>query len=192
MRAAAVLIAALTVSAPTRAYAQLTVKAFAGINFGSDHGFIDLDDAASRVQATFGAAAALDVSDDLSIEVEFATSPKFLKGDSGLIESGRVDTFFANAYWRFGQRPSRLRPYLGAGFGTARVTLEDTLDAFTSTSTLAAVNVGGGVTAGTSTRVRLIADVRYVRSQYADAGAAGLGEEYVAFWRASAGVLLRF
>ena len=188
----AVLIAALAVFTPATADAQLTVKAFGGVNFGSEHGFVDLDAAAGRVRLAFGAAAALAISDAWSVEAEYATSPQFLKGDSGLIESGRVDTFFANVNWRPGQRARRFRPYLAAGFGTARVTLRDALDAFTSTSTLAAANVGGGVIAGTSTRLRLIADLRYVRSQYADAGAAGFGEEYVAFWRASAGVLLRF
>src|SRR5688572_27577365 len=188
----AVLVAALTVFTPATAHAQLTVKAFAGVNFASEHGFVDLDDAAGRVRPAFGGAAALDISDAWTVEVEFATSPKFLKGDRGLIESGRVDTFFANVNWHLGQRANRFRPFIAAGFGTARVTLQDALDAFTATSTLAAANVGGGVIAGSNTRLRLIADVRYVRSQYADAGAAGLGEEYVAFWRASAGVLLRF
>lgn len=192
MPRAAVLLFALTVGSPATAYAQVSVKAFAGVTFGSEHGFVDLDDAAGRVRPAFGAAAAVDVSDAWSVEVEFATSPKFLKGDSGLVESGRVDTIFANANWRLGQRASRFRPYVAAGFGAARVTLRDALDAFTSTSTLAAVNVGGGVMAGTHTRLRLVADVRYVRSQYADAGAAGFGEEYVAFWRTAAGVLLRF
>src|SRR5688572_21447876 len=103
----AVLIAALAVVTPATASAQLTVKAFAGVNFGSEHGFVDLDDAAGGVRPAFGGAAALDISDAWSVEVEYATSPKFLKGDSGLIESGRVDTFFASVNWRLGQRADR-------------------------------------------------------------------------------------
>ena len=185
-------IAVAVVSGPAAAYAQWTVKPFAGVNFGAQHGFVDLDDAAGRLQPTFGGAVGWESSGAWAVEAELATSPKFLKGDSGVVETGRVDTFFANASWRLRAPDSRLRPYVAAGFGAARVSVKDVLGAFTSTSTLAAVNVGGGVIVGTGTRMRLIGDARYVRSQYGDARSAGLGEEYVAYWRATGGVQFRF
>ena len=187
-----VVIVALIVSAPAAAYAQGTVKPFAGVNFGARHGFIDLDAAAGRVQPTFGGAVGWESSGAWTVEAELATAPKFLKGDSGVVETGRVDTFFANASWRLRTPASRLRPYVAAGFGAARVTVKDVLGAFNSTSTLAAANIGGGIIVGTSTGMRLIGDARYVRSRYGDARAAGLGEEFVAYWRATGGVLFRF
>jgi outer membrane protein with beta-barrel domain len=186
------LIVAMLVWMPGAASAQWTVRPFAGVNLGSQHGFVDLDDTAGRVQPTFGVAAGRDLSNAWSVEFEFATSPKFLKGDSGLVDSGRVDTFFANANRRFGGPASRFQPYLTAGIGTARVTLADALHAFTATSSLIAANIGGGTVVATGKTLRLIGDVRYIRSQYGDAGPAGLGEEYVSFWRVSGGALLRF
>lgn len=186
------LIVAMLVWMPGAASAQWTVRPFAGVNLGSQHGFVDLDDAAGRSQPTFGVAAGRDVSDAWSVELEFATSPRFLKGDSGLVDSGRADTFFANANRRFGRPASRFQPYLTAGIGTARVTLKDVLNAFSATSTLIAANIGGGTVVATGRKLRLIGDVRYIRSQYGDVGVASVGEEYVAFWRASGGVLLRF
>lgn len=187
-----IVIVALIVWAPATAYAQWTLKPFAGVNFGAQHGFVDLDDAAGRVQPTFGGAVGWESSGAWAVEAELATSPKFLKGDSGVVETGRVHTFFANANWRLRAPASRLRPYVAGGLGAARVTVKDVLGAFTSTSTLGAVNIGGGVIVGASRRMRVIADARYVRSRYGDAGAAGLGEEYVAYWRATGGVLFRF
>lgn len=186
------LIVAMLVWMPSSASAQWTVSPFAGVNLGSQHGFVDLDNAAGRVQPTFGVAAGRDLGDAWSVEFEFATSPRFLKGDSGLVDSGRVDTFFANARRRFGAPASRFQPYVAAGIGTARVSLADALHAFTATSTLIAANVGGGTLVATGTKLRLFGDVRYIRSQYGDAGAASVGEEYVSFWRASGGAQLRF
>jgi|SRR5687767_13030409 len=187
-----IVIATLMVATPTPAYAQWTLKPYAGVTFGSQHGFVDLDNAAGHVQPTFGGAVGWESSGAWGVEIDVATSPSFFKGDSGLIETGRVDTFFANASWRFGRSDSRFQPYVAGGVGLARATIEDVLGAFSSTSNLAALNLGSGVIAGTSTRLRLVADVRYVRSRYGDARPASLGEEYLAFWRGAAGIFLRF
>ena len=191
MRTVIAIIAALWAAAPSSAYAQWTLKPFAGINFAAKHGFVDLDDAGERVQPIFGGAAGWEWSEAWGVEIEFATSPRFLKGGSGLVETGRVDTFFANVDRRFGAPTSRVRPFIAAGVGAARVTIRDALDAFSSTATLGAMNVGGGAVANMSARTQLVGDIRYVRSTYGDAGRAGLGETFVHFWRASAGVRIR-
>jgi len=177
---------------PGIASAQWTLRPFAGVNFAAEHGFVDLDDAASRAQPTLGGAVGWESAGALGLEVEFATSPKFLKGDSGLVESGRVDTYFANASWRFGPATARFRPFVAGGVGVARVTLDDVLDAFTSASNLVAANAGTGVIVAAGPRIRVVGDVRYIRSQYSDTGRSGLGEANVAWWRASGGVLFRF
>ena len=183
---------AILLCIPSGASAQWTLRPFAGVNFGAEHGFVDLDDAAGRAQPTFGGAVGWESDGALGLEVELATAPKFLRGDSGLIESGRVDTFFANASWRFGPAAARFRPFVAGGIGVARVTLDDVLDAFTSTSNLGAANAGAGVMVAASPRLRVVGDVRYIRSQYSDTGLSGLGEVHVSWWRASAGVLFRF
>src|SRR5918999_5606504 len=171
------------ISGPSAAYAQWTLRPFAGVNLGAEHGFVDLDDAAGRVQPTFGGAVGWELSGAWAVEAELATSPKFLKGDSGVVETGRVDTLFANASWRLGAPASRFRPYVAGGLGAARVAVRDVLGAFTSTSNLAVVNLGGGILVRSSARLQVASDARYIRSKYGEARAAGLGEEYVAYWR---------
>ncbi|HJU41321.1 MAG TPA: outer membrane beta-barrel protein [Vicinamibacterales bacterium] len=191
MRIAIALIAVLSAATPSPAYAQWRLEPFAGVNFAAEHGFVDLDETGKRVHALFGGAAAWEWSDAWSVEVEFATAPRFLKGTSGLVETGRLDTFFGNVERRFGAGTSRVRPFLAAGVGAARVTLKDALDAFSSTTTLGAMTVGGGAIANMSVRTQLVGEVRYVRSTYGDAGRAGLGEQFVAFWRTTAGLRIR-
>jgi opacity protein-like surface antigen len=192
VRTAIALALAIVGLIPGTASAQWTLRPFAGVNLGAEHDFVDLDDAAGRAQPTFGGAAGWESFGALGLEAELATSPKFLKGASGLIESGRVDTFFANANWRFGDATARFRPFVTGGIGAARVSLDDVLDAFTSTSNLLAANAGAGIIVAASTRSRVVADVRYIRSQYGDTTPAGLGEAHVAWWRISAGVSFRF
>lgn len=184
-----ILVGVLVTAVPATSYAEWTLKPFAGVTFASSHGFVDLD-GVSGAQPTFGGAVGWDWA-KLGIELELATAPKFFKGANGLVESGRLDTFFVNASWRLRPSDSRLQPYVTFGVGAARVTIDDALDAFTSTSALVAANLGAGVIA-TTARVRLIGDVRYIRSQFGDSGPAGLGEEFVTYWRATGGVLIRF
>jgi hypothetical protein len=188
----AAIIGVLAIWSPAAAFAQWTVRPFAGVTFAAEHGFVDLDDAGTRVKPAFGAAAGREWSDAWLTEIEVATSPSFLKGNSGLIDSGRIHTMFANVSRRFGPATARFQPYVSAGAGVVRITLDDALDAFTSSSTLFAGNIGGGITAAARSRLRVAADLRYVRSRYTDPGAAALVETYVAYLRASAGVLLRF
>ena len=54
------------------------------------------------------------------------------------------------------------------------------------------LGAGAGVIIASGARIRLVGDVRYIRSQYSDTGRPAIGEAHVAWWRASAGVLFRF
>lgn len=141
---------------------------------------MDLDAAAGSVKPTFGSAVGWDWPKAFGVELELATAPTLLKGASGIVETGRLDTLFVNANWRLRPIGSRLQPYVTFGVGAARVTIDDALDAFESTSTLVAANLGGGVIVTTGTRVRLIGDVRYIRSQYGEwTGRPGRGVRHV-------------
>jgi len=177
---------------PAPSYAEWTLKPFAGITFASSHGFVDLDNAAGSRQPAFGGAVGWDWPTTFGVELELATAPTFLKGASGLVDTGRLDTFFVNGNWRLRPFGSRFQPYIAIGAGAARVTLDDVLGAFTSTTTLAAGNIGGGVIATTSARFRVIGDVRYIRSQFRDGGPAAVGERHVTYWRATGGMAVRF
>ena len=177
---------------PATARADWTVKAFAGVTTASRSGFVDLSGATGTTTPLFGGAVGWEWSNGFGVEVELATAPSFLKGSGDLVESGRLDTVMANATWLLPRPSARLRTYLSGGIGAARVTFQDALDAFTTTSTLGAANVGGGLLLPLPARAQVVADLRYVRSRYGDLNRAGFGEEYVAYWRVGAGVLLRF
>jgi hypothetical protein len=186
------ILAVLAFFIPAIAGAEWTVKAFAGVSTASRSGFVDLDGAAGKTKPVFGGAVGWEWSNGFGVELELATSPSFLKGSSDLVESGRLDTVMANATWLFPRPSARLRTYISGGIGAARVTFRDALGAFTSTSTLGAANVGGGLLVPLSGRVHIAGDGRYVRSRYGEANRAGFEEEYVAYWRVAGGVLLRF
>ena len=59
-------------------------------------------------------------------------------------------------------------------------------------SAVADVAAIGGVLIPASPRTEFVADVRYLRTRYGDAAPGGFGEPYLAYWRASAGLLFRF
>jgi hypothetical protein len=187
-----ILLVLLLCAVPAPSDAGWTLKPFAGITFASSHGFVDLDNAAGTVKPMVGGAVGWDWPNRFGVELELATAPSFLKGASGLVETGRLDTLFVNGNWRLRPAGSRFQPYFAIGAGAARVALDDVLGAFTSTTTLAAGNIGGGMIAATSARLRLIGDVRYVRSQFRDGGPAAVNERHVAYWRATGGVVFRF
>ena len=186
------MLAVLALLMPATAGAEWTVKAFAGVTAASRSGFVDLEGATGKTKPLVGGGLGWEWSNGFGVELELATAPSFLKGSGDLVESGRLDTVMANATWLLPRPSSRLRTYISGGIGAARITFEDALGAFTTTSTLGAGNVGGGVLVPLPRRAQIGGDVRYVRSQYGAANRGGFGEEYVGFWRAAGGVLLRF
>ena len=189
MKVALVTVALLIL--PALARAEWTVKPFAGLTYGGSHGFVDLDGTSGRSKPVFGGAVGWRAS-SIGVELEIASDPKRLKGSSDLVVTGRATTVMLNATWAMPRRLGPIRPYLTGGIGSVRVSFEDSLDAFTSTTILAAANVGGGVRVPASSLTEFVADVRYLRTRDGDSSPGGFGEPYLAYWRASAGVLIHF
>jgi hypothetical protein len=176
---------------PAVARAEWTVKPFAGLTFGGSHGFVDLDGTSGRSKPIFGGAVGWRGS-SIGVELEVASDPKRLKGSSDLVVTGRAMSVMVNATWTMPRRLGPIRTYLTGGIGSVRVAYEDSLDAFTATTTLAAANVGGGVLIPATPRIEFVADIRYLRTSYGDSSPGGFGEPYLAYWRAIAGLLFRF
>jgi hypothetical protein len=189
MKIAVVTVALLVLPAVARG--EWTVKPFAGLTFGGSHGFVDLDGTSGRSKPVFGGAIGWRAA-SIGIEFEVASDPKRLKGSSDLVVTGRATSVMVNATWTMAQRLGAVRPYLTGGLGSVRVAYEDSLDAYTSTTTLTAANVGGGVLIPATPRTEFVADIRYQRTRYGDPSPAGFGEPFLAYWRTSAGVLFRF
>jgi hypothetical protein len=192
-RLVAVLVGALLTMVPSVAAADWTVRPFIGAAVSPKHGFVDLEQTSGDSKLALGAAAGWHPR-AIGVELELSVLPGFFDGADDLIIGGHVTTLMGNVTWQLPKpgESSRLRAYVSGGAGIVRVHLEDALGAFSSTTSLAAGNAGGGVLVRLRPRLDINADVRYFKTQYGDADRAGFSEQFVSFTRLTAGVVLRF
>ena len=189
----ATLIMLLAVVAPSPAFAEWQLRPFIGATFGGETTLIDLDHAAENNKFTFGGNVVL-LGEFLGVEADFGHTPGFFERQSqNLIVGSRVTTLTGNVVLALPKRLAQysLRPYVVGGAGMMYARSEDELDVLTVSRTLAALDVGGGVTGFFTNRVGVSWDVRYFRSIGAG-GNNGLsfGNEHLSFWRAMmAGVI---
>lgn len=192
-RRVAVLITVLLVVAPSPARADWIVRPFVGAALNPGHGFVDLERTGSDSKLAIGAAAGW-YPNALGFEFEVSSLPRFFKGADELVVTGGVTTIMANITWQLPapSRSSRLRVYVAGGGGVVRARLDDALGAFTSTTSLAGGNAGGGIRIRVRPRLDINADVRYFKTQYGDSGRGAFSEEFVTFTRATVGAVFAF
>jgi hypothetical protein len=186
-------IGVLLTIVPSEAAADWMVRPFIGATLTTRHGFVDLDQTSGDSMLVLGAAAGWHPR-AIGVEFEVSALPGFFDGPDDLVVDGNVTTVMGNVVWQL-PRPnaaSRLRAYAAGGVGVVRVRLADALDAFSSTTPLAAANAGGGVLVRLRPRLDISADVRYFKTQSQDAGRAGFSEQFVSFTRFTGGVVFRF
>jgi hypothetical protein len=190
-RLVSALIGVLPMPSPARA--DWVLRPFFGAALHPNHGFVDLEQTAGDTKLTVGAAAGWHPN-ALGFEFEGSALPGFFEGADELVVAGRVTTLMANVTWQLPTPggSSRFRPYLTGGGGVVRVRLDDALGAFSSATSLAGGNAGGGVLIRVRPRLDFNADVRLFKTQYGDAGRAGFSEEFVSFTRVTGGVVFRF
>jgi outer membrane protein with beta-barrel domain len=186
-------IFALLMMMPSEAAAEWIVRPFFGAAVSPNHGFVDLEQAAGDMKLVVGAAAGWHRR-TIDIEFEVSALPGFFDGPGDLIIDGHVATVMGNVTWQLPKprESSRLRAYVAGGAGIVRIRLEDALDAFSSRTSLAAGNAGGGVFIRLRPGLDVNADVRYFKTQFGDVDKAGFSEQFVSFTRVTAGVVLRF
>src|SRR6185503_16782863 len=157
------------------------------------HGFVDLEQTAGASKLVLGAAAGWQPR-AIGVELELSVLPDFFEGLGNLIIAGNVTTLMGNVTWQLPKphESSRLRAYLAGGAGIVRVRLQDALDAFSSETSLAAGNAGGGVLVRLRPRFDINADVRYFKTQFGDVDRAGFSEQFVSFTRVTGGMVMRF
>lgn len=191
--AVSILIGALFMVAPAEASAEWIVRPFVGAALNPQHGFVDLEQTSGDSKLVVGAAAGWQPN-AIGFEFEVSALPGFFEGAGDLVVGGNVTTFMGNVTWQLPtpQETSRFRVYVAGGAGVVRVRLDDALGAFSSTTSLAGGNVGGGVLIRVHSRLDIDVDARYFKTKYSDAGQAGFGERFVSFTRVTGGVRLRF
>lgn len=186
---------ALVLASPAAAAAEWQLRPFIGFTFAGETTFIDLEQAAGGPNVLVGVDGVL-LGDVFGLEVDLAHAPGFFQaGDRPLVVSSRVTTLTGNIVVALPRRLAAysLRPYLVGGGGLLRVRI-DPGSVLQVARSLAALDVGGGVTGFLTDEVGLNWDVRYFRStgERGDSRGVSFGTERLSFWRANMAVAFRY
>jgi hypothetical protein len=183
----------LLVMLPSESLAEWQLKPFVGVDFGATTTFTDLDHVAGKPHATFGASG-LVLGQVFGVEGDISFSPGFFQASKEqLVLGSSVTTVTGNLIVAFPRRWTQytLRPYIVGGGGLMRVHIDDVSGIFTVQSSLAAIDVGGGVTGFLTDRVGVCWDVRYFRSLNGESRGFSIGNEQLSYWRAMMAVAIR-
>jgi len=175
---------ALATALPVPAGADVLFTPYAGVNFGGST--VDK-------RANLGASLAWLGSSGLGVEVELGFIPDFFAPkelDLDVLGANNVTTLMGNVV--FGLSGGGVQPYVSAGGGLIRSQVGSFGDLFDAVDNAFGVNAGAGVRVG-SGRFSIRGDVRYFRN-VTDVGEVVLEDALgdFAFWRATAGISIRF
>ena len=191
-------VLAVDLLTPPAAFAEWQVKPFLGVTFGGATTLLDLEGAAGQANVAVGLGALL-IGDTLGVEADLGYAPGFFQtGDrqQPLVVRSGVTTLTGNVVLAVPRHLTQytLRPYFVGGGGLMHAQSEDFFGALAVSTTLPAIDLGGGVTGFLTSRFGVNWDVRYLRSfRGTDAGTGvSFGAEELAFWRASMALAIRF
>jgi hypothetical protein len=185
---------ALALLVPTAGFAEWQIRPFLGATFGGETTLVDLDRGAGGRKFTFGVNGVL-LGGVVGIEADLGNTPGFFqRASQNLVLGSRVTTLTGNVVVALPRRWAQysLRPYVVGGAGIMYARSDDVFDALPVSRTLAALDVGGGVTGFFTHRIGVSWDVRYFRSLGAANGdGLSFGAEKLSFWRAIMAVAIR-
>ena len=194
MRSAGLLTLTLLLISPARASAEWQIRPLLGVTFGGGTTFVDLARAAGTPNVVVGVNGAL-LGDVIGVEVDFSHAPGFFQsGDQRLVRGNSATTLTGNVIIAVPRHLTEytLGPYFVVGAGLLHAHIED-LFGLTVSSTLPAMDVGGGVTGFLSKRIGLLWEARYFSSvgERAERGFS-FGPEQLSFWRAGMALVIRY
>jgi hypothetical protein len=194
----AILLAAfLLVPAPPAA-ADWLITPFIGTTFGGQSAVVQFDSDAVQAKHLLFGASVIWLSDRiLGFEADAAFVPGIFEDDNSLnlVESSYGTTLTGSVVTTLPLSITResLRPYLLGGAGLVRATQEDPACIFEcETLSEAALQLGGGVIGFINDRTGLRFDLRQTRTFRRDEGPLGDRRAKLSFWRATAGVVIRY
>lgn len=190
----AVLALTLLLMRPAPARAEWQLRPFLGVTFGGSTTFFDLEQAADDPNVVIGFNSVL-LGELIGIDADVGYAPGFFQsGGQHLVTRSSATTLTGNVVIALPRRLTEftLRPYFvgGAGFMVARI--NDTSKVLGVTSTLPAVDLGGGVTGFLTDRIGVSWDVRHFRSYGGKARGLSIGREQLSFWRANMALVFRY
>ena len=191
-----VLALAVVLLTPSAASAEWQVKPFLGVTFGGGTTLLDLEGAVGGANVAVGVSALL-IGDTLGVEADLGYAPGFFQtGDrqQPLVVRSGATTLTGNVVVAAPRHLTQytLRPYFVGGGGLMHARSDDFLGVLQVSTTLPAVDVGGGVTGFLTNRFGLNWDVRYLRSFRGTENGVSFGAEELSFWRANMALAIRF
>lgn len=168
-----------------------------GAVFGGDTTIVDLDQGAGSKKFTFGGSFAWLSDGIVGVEADVGHTPHFFERSSrdALVLDSTVTTVTGSILVAVPLSVTResLRPYLVGGVGLMHASSNDAAGIFSFDSNLSAMNLGGGVIGFLTPFTGLRFDVRQFRNLAPDRSATTTsGSTRLSFWRASAGVVIRY
>lgn len=192
----AVVAALLIAAAPSDASADWLLTPFVGGSFAPETTFLIFERGAGEA-LTLGGSLTLLTDGILGVEVDFGHTPGFFQGDDplGLVLSSRVTTLTGAVILAVPLSITResLRPYVIGGVGLLQARSKHAAGLFPVKEDLLGVAIGAGAIGLVTPRTGLRFDVRHLKAASGDDGPfARPGLSSLSFWRATAGVVIRY
>lgn len=198
----AVLTAMVLCLTVAEARADWLITPFIGATFAGQTIHLDLEQGAGSTQVIFGGAGAWLTDGVIGFEADFAYAPGYFERDirTGLVMNSYLYTLTGNVIVTLPLSVTResLRPYVTGGLGVMDAHLEEIFNVFPGEieqleRASAAINVGAGVIGFVTRNTGARFDLRHVRSLVRDESLlTGTRRTKLSFWRATAGVTLRY
>lgn len=193
---------ALLLLSPATAEAEWQYKPFLGVIFGGETTLIDLEAAAGHTHVAVGFGTLL-IGEMLGVEADFGVAPGFFSAGEdailpeveGSVVRSSVTTLTGNVVIAMPRRLMQytLRPYFVGGGGLMHARSQEFFSSLLVTSTLPAIDIGGGVTGFLTNRLGVSWDVRYFRSiGNNEISGSSFGPEQLSFWRANMALAIRY
>jgi hypothetical protein len=201
-RAGPLALGLLLLSGWPAAAAEKQIRPLVGVTFAGSTTFI-LGTAVADKHAVFGISGSW-IGDIVGVEADLGWVPGVFEPEpKQLVLGSSATTVMGNVVITLPRKWTEytLRPYVVAGAGLMRVTLQDSLSVFNPINRLAAFDVGGGAIGFLTNRVGLAWDVRRFGTLKGPLGEPGNVQpdpdtgklvRKVTFWRATMGVVVRY
>lgn len=192
----AFLAALILVALPSDAAADWLLTPFIGSSFAAETTFLIFEEGAGQA-LTLGGSVALLSDGIFGLEADFGHTPGFFEGDDprGLVLTSRATTLTGSVILAVPLSITResLRPYIVGGLGLLQARSKHAAGLFPVDENLLAVNIGAGAIGMVTPRTGLRFDVRHIKAASGvDGPFARPGLASLSFWRATAGVVLRY
>jgi hypothetical protein len=184
---------------PAKAHADWLITPFLGTSFAGETNFLTFGGGAGR-KLTLGASVALLSDGILGLEAEVSHTPGFFKGNDPLgglvlVLTSRVTMLSGNVIVAAPLALTResLRPYLVGGFGLMQARSKHLSDVFPVDQNVLGLGIGAGAIGFVTERTGLRVEFRHIKAiTGTDGPLARPGSSRLSFWRAMAGLTLRY